>query len=329
MQLRHLRYFIGIMDAGTFRVASTQLNISQSALSRRIAELEVELGFALFSRSRHGAQPTIAGREYAAHVRSALDLLAVAQERASTLAQGSREELRFASVRSATRFACIDKALNSFARGHSDVALHLERLTAIEIADGLKKGQLDAGITYRELLADRNEAYIPLHVEQVMLAMPSAHPLANRPHLGLAELEHINFVWSARRSSPAFYDALMHACQESGFRPQISAVIDSTDSLMLVRAGVGCSFVSSSTEARADCKQIVLKPVVDLSFPLTLIFTWNSRSDPANQLAIFFRRFFAAHQRLLARHGPRWASLPHQPDQTSEWAPNSVQASWA
>lgn len=312
MQLRHLRYFIGIIDAGSFRAASTQLGISQSALSRRITELEDELGVVLFARSRHGVQPTLAGRAYASDIRSALKTIAAARERALALAQCEREELRFASVRSATRFACIDKAINSFASRRSGTPIHVQRLTAHEISEGLKKGRLDAGITYSELLPEQGLPFIPLHVERVMLAMPSAHPLAARPRLGLAELANVNFVWTARHSSPLFHDALMAACSERGFKPRIAAIIDSTESLTLVRSGVGCTFVASSAASRSDCGQIVLKRVADLSFLLTLIFTWNSNCEPANELASAFRRFSAAHQRLLARQDPGWARLPHQ-----------------
>lgn len=320
MQLRHLRYFLGIVDAGSFRAASAQLNISQSALSQRIAELEEELGFPLLLRSRSGIRPTAAGQAYAADIRSALTIISAARDRASALMQTSHEELRFGSIRSATRFACIDKAISSFSRDHGDTPIHLQRLTAGEIASGLKKGRLVAGITYKELLAEQQQPFIPLHVERIMLAMPISHPLAARPHVGLAELEHINFVWTARHSSPVVHDALMNACRKQGFSPRISALIDSTDSLTLVRSGVGCSFVASSTESRMDCRQIVLKPVTELSLPLTLIFTWNSGSEPANRLASSFRRFFAAHQRMLARQEPRWARLPHQPDRASGWS---------
>jgi len=320
MQLRHLRYFIGIIDSGSFRAASVQLGVSQPALSRRIAELEEELGVTLFDRSRSGVRVTPAGHAYASEIRVALGTIAAARRRAIAAAQCGKRQLRFGSVRSASRFACIDKGINSFARTHRDTSLHVHRLSAGEVADGLSERRLDAGITYSELLTDRSLPTIPLHVERVMLAMPREHPLAGRRHVRLADLAEVDFVWTARDSSPRVHDALMAACNAHGFRPRIAAVIDSTESLTLVRSGVGCTFVTSSTASRSDCKKIVLKPVADLTLPLTLIFTWDSSCSPANDLALIFRRYFAAHRRLLARLTPDWARPPHPSEATNAWA---------
>ena len=62
MQLRHLRYFVGIVDAGSFSRAAESIHVAQPALSQQIAELERELGVTLFVRSARGVQPTPAGK---------------------------------------------------------------------------------------------------------------------------------------------------------------------------------------------------------------------------------------------------------------------------
>lgn len=62
MKLEEMRYYVEIVDAGSINQASKTLYVAQPALSRTIASLEKELGFALLERSKHGVKPTAAGK---------------------------------------------------------------------------------------------------------------------------------------------------------------------------------------------------------------------------------------------------------------------------
>ena len=61
MQLRHLRYFVKIVEAGSFSRAAATIHVAQPALSQQIAELEEQLGLSLLQRSARGVRPTAAG----------------------------------------------------------------------------------------------------------------------------------------------------------------------------------------------------------------------------------------------------------------------------
>lgn len=64
MQLRHLRYFTGIVDAGSFCQAAATIHVAQPALSQQMAALEAELGVALLHRSVRGIRPTREGKVF-------------------------------------------------------------------------------------------------------------------------------------------------------------------------------------------------------------------------------------------------------------------------
>ncbi|WP_262329852.1 LysR substrate-binding domain-containing protein [Bosea sp. BH3] len=64
MQLRHLRYFVKIVDAGSFSRAAAIVHVAQPALSQQISELEEELGVALLLRHPRGIAPTAAGETF-------------------------------------------------------------------------------------------------------------------------------------------------------------------------------------------------------------------------------------------------------------------------
>jgi LysR family nitrogen assimilation transcriptional regulator len=61
MQFRHLRYFVKIVEAGSFSRAAATIHVAQPALSQQIAELEEQLGVTLLQRSARGVRPTAAG----------------------------------------------------------------------------------------------------------------------------------------------------------------------------------------------------------------------------------------------------------------------------
>ncbi len=78
MKLRHLRYFVGIVEAGSFSRAAASIHVAQPALSQQMAELELRLGRRLLERTPRGVSPTAAGqvlyREAAAILRQVAQL---------------------------------------------------------------------------------------------------------------------------------------------------------------------------------------------------------------------------------------------------------------
>src|SRR5437899_11896474 len=91
MELRHLRYFIAVADAGSLTVAAEQkLHTSQPSLSRQIRDLEQEVGVQLMTRSAHGVELTSAGKAFLEHARMALLQAEAAKEAALRAAQPAR-----------------------------------------------------------------------------------------------------------------------------------------------------------------------------------------------------------------------------------------------
>jgi DNA-binding transcriptional LysR family regulator len=83
MELRHLRYFVAIAQAGSMKLAAeTRLHTAQPSLSRQMRDLENEVGVALFARSVRGVELTAAGRAFLDHARLSLTQAKAASEAA-------------------------------------------------------------------------------------------------------------------------------------------------------------------------------------------------------------------------------------------------------
>src|SRR5260370_12444304 len=94
MELRHLRYFVAVAEAGSLTVAAEQkLHTSQPSLSRQIQDLESELGAQLLTRRARGIELTPAGRTFLDHARLVLSQVDAAGEPARPVAHPTTTSL--------------------------------------------------------------------------------------------------------------------------------------------------------------------------------------------------------------------------------------------
>ena len=91
MELRHVRYFVAVAEAGSLTVAAEQkLHTSQPSLSRQIRDLEDEVGAQLLTRKARGIDLTPAGRAFLDHARVVLAQVEAAAEAASRVAHPAK-----------------------------------------------------------------------------------------------------------------------------------------------------------------------------------------------------------------------------------------------
>ena len=89
MNLRQLRYFVGVVDAGNMTRAAEQLHVAQTALGMQIRQIEEDLGIALLIRHSRGVEPTKAGNLLYAR---ALEILSLVEETRKEVSAAERED---------------------------------------------------------------------------------------------------------------------------------------------------------------------------------------------------------------------------------------------
>lgn len=93
MELRQLKYFVGVVDAGSFTKAAEQLNVAQSALSHHVRQMEEAFGTQLLVRERTGVTATTAGTKLLDHARVILRQVKLAEEELTSKAKSPAGEV--------------------------------------------------------------------------------------------------------------------------------------------------------------------------------------------------------------------------------------------
>src|SRR3984885_13643245 len=144
MELRHLRYFIAVAEAGSLTLAAAKrLNTAQPSLSRQIRALEEEVGARLIARSVHGVELTPAGRAFLDHARLAVTQAEAAKEAARKAAQPTKTSLALGFL-SGTEMELLPKVMHILQADLPNIEVKLWSDYSPKLADGLLKGRLDA-----------------------------------------------------------------------------------------------------------------------------------------------------------------------------------------
>jgi len=280
VELRHLRYFVAVAEELHFGRAAERLGIAQPPLSRQIQNLERELGFELFDRSRRRVELTSAGSVLFKRTQDVLELLDEAVREARRTATGKHGRVTV-GYPSSLAYTGLVGLLRAFRTEFPDVELAVRELPLAEQLVGLKNGELDVGFI-RGPLDDRELVAECMRRELLMLALPADHPLAKKKRLTLESVAREPFVFFPRARAPAYFDLLLGLCQKAGFTPQIRHEAPQADVLSLVAAGFGISIMPAAVRElrRTD---VAFKPFVGA--PLTeLLLVWRvGEGLPARQ----------------------------------------------
>jgi LysR family transcriptional regulator, hca operon transcriptional activator len=144
MELRHLRYFIAVADAGSLTVAAEQkLHTSQPSLSRQIRDLEQEVGVQLINRSAHGIELTSAGKAFLDHARAALLQAEAAKEAALRSAHLARPTFALGFL-SGSEIGLLPEVSRILRKDFPGIEIRLSSDYSPALAKALMRGKLEA-----------------------------------------------------------------------------------------------------------------------------------------------------------------------------------------
>lgn len=189
MELQQLNYFLAVAKTENMSQAAKGLFITQSALSKSVAQLENELGVNLFIRNGKSLELSGFGRVFYEYVESGL----------SQLSSGKQELLKMAQIPHPVLSLHIampevfQSLVPSFLKQYPKIEIRQRLLGGKELAESLLNGKTDISISLRPE-TNRNLRWIPVLDEPLLLLAPNHSPLLQRESICLHELGSEKFV---------------------------------------------------------------------------------------------------------------------------------------
>ena len=278
IELRHLRYFMAVANAGHITRAADTLGIQQPPLSQQIRALETELGMVLFNRHPKGVELTDAGRQLKVEAARLLADFAAMQGRMLDFAQGIRGRIAIGFTSSAAAHPFTPECLRQCRSRHPDIQLEVSENNAAEITEAVSSARLHCGFLRVPVSRPPGVVFEELLQEASVLAIPVDHRLARgKPGpVALTELHDGERLILVRRpGAPGLYANLLAACVREKVEVVLAAEVDRMmTNLNLVASGMGLSVVPASMQG-AHPHAIAYRPLADsvkLGAPITFVY---------------------------------------------------------
>lgn len=242
MELRHLRYFVAVAEAGAFSRASTRLGITQPALSRQVRDLELELGVRLFERTGRRIQLTNHGEGLLSRSRDLLTAAAQLGEHAQAMRGGQAGVLRIGASPQAIQ-SFLAPFLARYLKPRPQIEVHLLEEGGLRLPTLVERG--DVHFAFGVLRGEEPLEGRLLFAARTLAVVSLIHRLRQRAIVDIAELRNEPVL--LLRQEFGTRDAFDAACRLARIRPRI--VLESGDPQSLValaESGRGVAIVPST-----------------------------------------------------------------------------------
>lgn len=243
MELRHLRYFTGVVEWKGYREASRRLHVAQAALSHTVTDLEEELGVELFVRDGRNIRLTSEGEIFHAE---AIKILKQSESAIELVKRASRGEVGVLNIGfcGAATYGFMPDLVRKFKALHPGVKVTLSDMSPVAQEAGFAEESIDIGFN-RPLSADVRDLFESrlLFKEPMVLAVPNTHRIKTT-RVKLEDIATESFILISRKISPAVYDSIVRAFNERELCPRIEMEPDALHTaLALVAADQGVAIV--------------------------------------------------------------------------------------
>ena len=190
--IRQLKYFTAAAELGRISQAAVQLNISQSAVTTAIRELEQTLEQSLFERHAHGVELTSTGRRFLSHAYAVLGAVDDALRMPSQ--DVSVEGVLTVAATYTVLGYFLPHHLQRFATRHPNIEVRLHELPREAIEEGLTTRRVDLGVVLTSNVVNREIATETFFASERRLWVSAKHPLLDRAEVTLADIVGEHYI---------------------------------------------------------------------------------------------------------------------------------------
>jgi len=251
------------------RAARKRVYVAAPSLAREIRELELRLGYKLFTRHWRGVSLTPAGEAFIDEARKARSHIQRAAERGAAASRGETGSLILghSPFLEAERLIEVEQR---FAKALPSVKIQFRSAFSVPLLEWVLSETVHAALIALPIESDEIESEC-IWKQTLVAALPEGWPLAAKPVVSLAELSGMPGIWPAKSLYPSFYDSMEKSCQQAGCVLQIVKEASTSDELLdAVGNGLGFGLVQRSLSLRLQMKGVVFR---ELSEPRLLART--------------------------------------------------------
>src|SRR5438477_9878668 len=275
MELRHLRYFVGVAQYLNYSEASRRLHVAQPAISQTILDLEEELSVKLLLRTKRAVQLTAAGTAF---LREAQEILRRANEAQHLAQRAARGEVGTLGIGffGAASAPILPALIQAYRRAFPDVELRLFEMNPDQQLAAFDEGRIHLGFT-RTLPPDRRSGFEEelVYTDRLVIALPATHALAKQKAVHLKTVAGEPFVQFHRIGAPSLFDEVIGVCRRAGFSPRIVNEPGFMATVMtLVESGLGVSLIPYCVRT-LNRPHVVIRAITPKSADIPLCVAWR------------------------------------------------------
>jgi len=272
MELHQLRYFVSVVEVGSFTRAAKTCYVAQPSLSLQIQRLEDELGQKLFERLGRGVRLTTAGQKFYQHAISILSGVAEARDALQDRSSLEQGPIRIGAIPTIAPYL-LPRLVRIFMKRyqHAEVTVH-EDFTE-DLISACVAGEVDVGLVALPI-EDKRLAVEQLFSEELLVATAMRHPLVTRRRVTLEQLTRERFVLLSEIHCLGMQ--IVRFCERQGCVPALTCRSAQLMTVQeLVALGQGVSLVPEMA-ARADRgRQVHYRSVSGTKPARTLAMIWH------------------------------------------------------
>ncbi len=276
-----IQCFRAVAEKQSFTAAAEELYITESALSKRIAQFEKSLGVRLFDRNKRSVRLTAAGQVLFAECDAFLQYQEELVRRIQGVA-GKAAPLRIGILGAlAHQYSSF---FNDFQARYGDYPLQIHALTQRELLLQLQSHKIDVAIGLEEELKKiAGVQMAKLYEEETGIICPADSPLCAAESISLATLKGESFILLQEEEAPSAMRAFYQSCATAGFRPHVVVTSSNVlELLFLVEIHKGIAVLPRHMIHFVVTNNRFL-PIPEFS-PIHIVMAWSSLDERGKQL---------------------------------------------
>lgn len=276
--LDKLRLFLVVLEEGSFRRAADRLRISQSAITRQMQSLELDLGGRVFERTSAGVHPTKGGQILAERAKTLLADYDSAVAEVRGLNRGESERLRIGYIASAVP-QYLGPALAVLRRTYPGLNVKMLDQTPGEMIVALRRGQIDLALTLHGIdLLSRDFFARKLATVRSVAALPVSHRLATARQVSFSQLKGETFVRGSDEVVPGYTQRIIRFCRKyGGFRPRLTTIgkSDGLVETLTLAANEEAISIQPAFISHLKVPNVIMVPIADAGATWDLFVVWQ------------------------------------------------------